>query len=96
MKTSRMPTLPKFGQNEELRLLKQKVKDLTIENEVLIEENDELIEKMDVTDNEREDYFNKLQTIEEAVKVNQLEETPLGTAILNIMYSGIEDEMRVD
>ena len=51
---------------------------------------------MDVTDNEREDYFNKLQTIEEAVKVNQIEETPLGTAILNIMYSGIEDEMRVD
>ena len=51
---------------------------------------------MDVIDKEREDYFNKLQTIEEAVKVNQIEETPLGTALLNIMYSGIEDTMRVD
>ena len=72
------------------------MRDLTIENEVLIEENDEYIEKMDVIDKEREDYFNKLQTIEEAVKVNQIEETPLGTALLNIMYSGIEDTMRVD
>ena len=51
---------------------------------------------MDVIDKEREDYFNKLQTIEEAVKVNQIEETALGTALLNIMYSGIDDLMRVD
>ena len=42
---------------------------------------------------EREFYFNKLQFIEQAMKVNGLDEHPIAGAVLNIMYAGEEDQV---
>ena len=40
---------------------------------------------------EREFYFMKLQFIEQAIKLNGLEENGVGAGVLNIMYAGEED-----
>ena len=49
-----------------------------------------------VLEKEREFYFNKLQQIEQALKLNNYDDTPIGTGLLNIMYAGEEDEVQVD
>ena len=45
---------------------------------------------------EREFYFMKLQYIEQAIKLNGLEENLIGAGVLNIMYAGEEDEVAVN
>lgn len=50
-----------------------------------MQENNQVLEK------EREFYFMKLQYIEQALKLNGLEENAVGSGVLNIMYAGEED-----
>lgn len=40
---------------------------------------------------EREFYFNKLQFIESAIKLNELDDNAIGAGILNILYAGEGD-----
>lgn len=49
-----------------------------------------------VLEKEREFYFNKLQQIEQALKLNNYDDTPIGTGLLNIMYAGEGDQVEVD
>ena len=61
----------------------------------LNEKVDAMKENNLVLEKEREFYFNKLQQIEQALKFNDYESSPIGTGLLNIMYAGEEDQVEV-
>jgi len=56
----------------------------------------ELQENNNVLEKEREFYFMKLQYIEQALKLNGMEEDAIGSAMLNIMYAGEDDQVNVN
>ena len=56
----------------------------------------ELQENNNVLEKEREFYFMKLQYIEQALKLNGLEESVIGNGVLNIMYAGEDDQVAVN
>ena len=64
----------------------KKLKDQVAE----MQENNQVLEK------EREFYFMKLQYIEQALKLNGLDENTIGAAVLNIMYAGEDDLVSVN
>jgi len=55
-----------------------------------MQENNQVLEK------EREFYFMKLQYIEQALKLNGMEDNAVGSGVLNIMYAGEEDQVTVN
>ncbi len=67
---------------EELKQLEEQVAELKMNNDTL--------------DREREFYFGKLRDIEEMLQKRGLEQDPLGSEVLKILYAAEEEQVTVD